>query len=286
MKKTALIFLVLALSLFVFGGYGEGGGGGGIGVGIDLTSPFNNTLITKASGTGTIVYDVSNPSTGQISIYGGTVTKVGKLLCYQFRVISDQDDEYILELDSSLVPGEIVSASIVADDGSLHQLGFRTPTFPNDREFRFNRDDAIDSDLDMHLLVWVDGGTEPQYAAIEIGRYNTKLQRVDNDEWESAQAGVEYYSNDQCGGIYGTVYRQYFTTSLPGGLTSGNNILKLVDYSISFNDGGNRGVARGYTSYSTTADVQIMLSGTSGYGNLSLSGVTWTVIGGWVEYTK
>ena len=143
--------------------------------GIDLTSPgttieftstFDNTLITKLSGAGTIVYDVSNPSTGQIAINGGTVTKVGKLLAYQFHVISDQDAEFVLIMDISLIPGEIVSMSVVADDGSLHQLGFRSP---GARQIRFNRDDAINADLDHHILVWVDGGSET--AVIPVGTF-------------------------------------------------------------------------------------------------------------------
>ena len=133
---------------------------------IEFTSTFDNTLITKLSGAGTIVYDVSNPSTGQIAINGGTVTKVGKLLAYQFHVISDQDAEFVLIMDISLIPGEIVSMSVVADDGSLHQLGLRSP---GARQIRFNRDDAINADLDYHLLVWVDGGTE--IAVIPVGTF-------------------------------------------------------------------------------------------------------------------
>ncbi len=152
----AVLFLADVPCFGQIGRYGIGGGGGG-GATIELTSDFDNTLITKYSGATTLVYDETNPSQGETSIVGGTVTKVGKLLAYQFHVIFDEDAEFVLEMDASLVPGEIVSASVVGDDGSLHQLGFRSPA---GNYLRFNRDDAIDADLDVHLIVWVDGGIE------------------------------------------------------------------------------------------------------------------------------
>ena len=133
---------------------------------IEFTSTFDNTLITKYSGATVLVYNETNPAQGETSIVGGTVTKVGKLLAYQFHVVFDEDDEFILQMDASLIPGEIVSASAAGDDASLHQLGFRSPA---GNYLRFNRDDAIDSDLDAHLIVWVDGGTET--AVIPVGTF-------------------------------------------------------------------------------------------------------------------
>lgn len=116
------------------------------------TTSFDNTLITKLSGTTTLVYDKPNPAQGETAVNGGTVTRIGSLLAYQFHIVADEDDDIVLILDSSLVPNEIVSMSVVGDDGSLHQLGLRSP---GARQIRFNRDDAIDADLDLHLIVWV-----------------------------------------------------------------------------------------------------------------------------------
>lgn len=115
------------------------------------TTSFDNTLITKSSGATTLVYDKPNPAQGETAINGGTVTRIGNLLLYQFHIVADEDDEVVLEMDSSLIPNEIVSISCVGDDGSLSQLGLRSPT---GNYIRFNRDDTIDSDLDFHIIVW------------------------------------------------------------------------------------------------------------------------------------
>ncbi len=180
MKTLSFALTIMLLVSIAVAQYGMGGGGGSaVDSGkvsnwgfisstetIEFTSDFDNTLITKYSGATTLVYDKTNPSQGETSIVGGTVTKVGKLLAYQFHVIFDEDAEFILQMDASLIPGEIVSASVVGDDGSLASLGFRSPA---GNYLRFNRDDAIDADLDAHLIVWVDGGTET--AVIPVGTF-------------------------------------------------------------------------------------------------------------------
>jgi len=45
----------------------------------------------------------------------------------------------------------------------------------------------------------------------------SKLKRVDTGVWETGQAGVEYYSPDQRGGLYGVIYRALYsgTTGAP-----------------------------------------------------------------------
>ena len=43
-----------------------------------------------------------------------------------------------------------------------------------------------------------------------------ELQRVDNDAWETPQAGVEYYSDNQVDGMGDTVYKQFFSGTLDG----------------------------------------------------------------------
>lgn len=115
------------------------------------TVSFDNTLITLLSGSTTLVYDKPNPSQGETAVNGGTLTRIGSLLAYQFHVVFDEDDEFVLILDSSLIPNELVSISCVCDDASPDQIGLRSP---GARQIRFNRDDTINVDVDAHLIVW------------------------------------------------------------------------------------------------------------------------------------
>lgn len=121
------------------------------GSGIARTSSFDNTLITKLSGSTNLVYDKPNPSQGETAVNGGTVTTIGSLLAYQFHIVFDEDDEFVLQLDSSLIPNEVASISCVCDDASPSATGFRSP---GARQIRFNRDDSIDVDVDAHIIVW------------------------------------------------------------------------------------------------------------------------------------
>lgn len=115
------------------------------------TSSFDNTLITKLSGATNLVYDKPNPAQGETAVNGGTVTRIGSLLAYQFHVVFDEDDEFVLQLDSSLIPNEVISISCVCDDASPKDTGFRSP---GARQIRFNRTDTIDVDVDAHIIVW------------------------------------------------------------------------------------------------------------------------------------
>ena len=115
------------------------------------TTSFDNTLITKLSGATNLVYNKPNPSQGETAINGGTVTRIGSLLAYQFHVVFDEDDEFVIQLDSSLIPNEVVSISCVCDDATPGDAGFRSP---GAGQIRFNRADAIDVDVDAHIIVW------------------------------------------------------------------------------------------------------------------------------------
>lgn len=104
---------------------------------------------------------------------------------------------------------------------------------------------------------------------------------------ETYVVNTEYLSPEQHGGLYGTVYRQYFTGSLPASLTSGNTVAMIIDYSIRYATSSNRGVARGWSQDGTNSAV-ITLSGASGNSNLALTlagaiTVAWI---SWVDYTK
>lgn len=115
------------------------------------TSSFDNTLITKSSGNTTLVYDKPNPSQGETAVNGGTVTRIGNLLLYQFHIVFDEDDEFVLQLDSSLIPNELVTIACVCDDASPTDTGFRSP---GAGQIRFNRSDSIDVDVDAHIIVF------------------------------------------------------------------------------------------------------------------------------------
>ncbi len=139
---------------------------------------------------------------------------------------------------------------------------------------------------------------------VEVGRFQqslgfqsvkgfaTQLWDIVGANWETAVINTEYYSPNQCGGIYGTIYRQYFNTVLTSTnprLDQGSIVTKMVDYVLHTKyTGTDRGVGHGnMTAYGTSTDhAYLMLSGASGGGNLSLSLTGYTVITGWVDYTK
>ncbi len=120
------------------------------------------------------------------------------------------------------------------------------------------------------------------------GARTDKLKCAADNLWEIAAVGREYFSPKQNGGIYGTVYRQYFTTSLPADLTSGNNVSRIVDFMVVGHDGTDRYIARGLLGDGTDA-LGIRLGGMSGNSNATLiaSGLfTGNVELGWIDYTK
>ena len=138
-----------------------------------------------------------------------------------------------------------------------------------------------------HAWVIIKKISESIYNVMTVGSIDEQLKRVDNDVWETAQAGVEYYSPIQNGRKDGIVYRQYFTTSLPSDLTSGNNVSNLVDYRLNVLGAGNRHVLSAYTNSSAPAESYIHLAGLSGNNNLFLTvGAPFTLVEGSVDYTK
>ncbi len=139
---------------------------------------------------------------------------------------------------------------------------------------------------------------------VEVGRFQeglgfqsvkgfaTQLWDVAGGNWETAVVNIEYYSPNQCGGIYGTIYRQYFTTALTSTnprLDTGDIVTKMVDYVFHTKYTGNdRGLGHGnMTAYGSSDNhAYLMLSGASGGGNLSFALDGYTVITGWVDYTR
>lgn len=54
---------------------------------------------------------------------------------------------------------------------------------------------------------------------VMVGSTSRLLQRADTGEYEVAQEGVAYRSDDQQGGFFGTIYRQYY--SVPDNVAAG-----------------------------------------------------------------
>ena len=122
--------------------------------------------------------------------------------------------------------------------------------------------------------------------------FATQLWDVAGGNWETAAINTEYYSPNQCGGIYGVIYRQYFNTVLTSTnprLDTGSIVTKMVDYVLHTKyTTASRGLGHGnMTAYGSSDDhAYLMLSAASGGGNLSLNLTGYTVITGWVDYTK
>ncbi len=133
------------------------------------------------------------------------------------------------------------------------------------------------------------GGNLEVSGVATVNVNSNKLRRVSNGLFETAQVDTEYYSPDQHGGIYGTIYRQYFGTSLPASLTSGSIVSKLIDSAVYVDDGSNRFQITGWASDGTNTSC-IGFSGMSGNGNLYFyeAGAAFggNIAGGWVDYTK
>ena len=120
--------------------------------------------------------------------------------------------------------------------------------------------------------------------------FATRLWDIVGDDWDTTPGvNTEYYSPNQHGGIYGTVYRQYFGTTLPPSLTSGSIVTRLVDYSIQFKyTTSDRGLGHGNaTAYGSSENhIYIMLTGASGSGNLAFAKTGYTSQAGWCDYTR
>ena len=153
-----------------------------------------------------------------------------------------------------------------------------------------------DSELIEALRIQgVSGGSAKIMANCSINAkdgFATELWDVAGSNFETAVVNTEYYSSNQHGGIYGTIYRQYFNTVLTSTnprLDTGSRVTKMVDFVLHTKYTGNdRGVAHGnMTAYGSSDDhAYIMLSGASGGGNLSFSLTGYSIITGWVDYTK
>ncbi len=106
-----------------------------------------------------------------------------------------------------------------------------------------------------------------------------KLVRVDTGVLEVATAGVEYYSPDQHGSYFGTVYRQYHGAKVTGNSIAVTGITKLIDFGGIWN---NINVYHGLM-HDGTATIRILRN--TNQIDFVVLGAT-TLEEGWVDYTK
>ncbi len=150
------------------------------------------------------------------------------------------------------------------------------------------------SNFDLSVTLKASAGTistTPGANLVVVGRAiaTDKILIGDLATDSNRTTGEEYLSPEQHGGIYGTVYRQYFTTALPAGLTSGSIVTGMIDYSTQFKyTGTDRGVGHGNaTAYGSSDNhIYFMLSGATGSGNISLAATGYVLQKGWVDYTR
>jgi hypothetical protein len=106
-----------------------------------------------------------------------------------------------------------------------------------------------------------------------------RLKNCQNNCYEDVVIDTEYYSPDQHGKLYGTVYRQYFSTKVDTDTITITGISKLLNAALHINTDGVVG-GYGYESASNFARVFMITDA------VEFDIVGWTVQGGWIEYTK
>ncbi|KKL54086.1 hypothetical protein LCGC14_2268930, partial [marine sediment metagenome] len=250
---------------------------GNVGIGTDATSTKLHVVHT---GFSPIISERTSSSTGSslrdLELYrkttGTAAAGIGAEIA--FRV---EDDGGNLET-AGVIAGILTDVSAASEEGALI--------------FEVVSDSST---IEAMKIQGISGGRAN--VSFEAGSANakegfaTQLWDVAGGHFETAITGVEYYSPNQHGGIYGTVYRQYFLTSLPSDLTTGSNVSGLIDYAVQFtyaSTGSNRTVAHGVAVAFGSSDnhLRINLSGMSGNGNLSWDNTTYVPVQGWVDYTK
>lgn len=129
---------------------------------------------------------------------------------------------------------------------------------------------------------------------VTAGATDIKLQRVDNDLFETAQFTVEYFSPIQHGRIFGIVFRKYFTipditsagalVNIALGLTP-NHVLNVGGYVIEHISGDKilLGTGSGNTASNIGIHVQVQGSNLELDANDSLD---WSSGFCWIDYTK
>ncbi len=201
------------------------------------------------------------------------------------QVGGDVDGEIIVKSDAGRM------AVLEADDGGnwIH-VGSLT-----NHDFAIVRNDVTKIYIDNDGIGF--GTTNPveehdvRGAVIASEGFATRLWDVSGGNFEIATTDVEYYSPNQHGNIYGTIYREYF------GVVTNNEVIVnigvnglLVDTKFHIKHiASNWEQAVDDASYSSTFRARIIKQLSAGGGQYNLivhKGSGYTVKSGWVDYTK
>jgi hypothetical protein len=140
--------------------------------------------------------------------------------------------------------------------------------------------DAADSNATKRAL------TSTVYQGI-----GSKLRRSSDGAYETAQYSTEYYSPNQYGGIYGTVYRRYFTLA---GISDGGSVScalggsgYLMIYIRGFVKDGSTyyTIPEGPNDTGTNVDLQAYITGSTLRIDAN-SGRSWDSGMVWIDYAK
>ncbi len=204
-----------------------------------------------------------------------SLLQVGGDVDGEIRVVSDAGRMAVLEAD---------------DSGNWIHVGSLSS-----HDFAIVRNDVTKIYLDDNGIGF--GTTSPveehdvRGAVIASDGFATKLWDVSGGHFETATTDVEYYSPNQHGSIYGTVYREYF------GVVTNNEVIVNVGINGLLLDtkfhikhvASNWEQAVDDASYSSTYRARIIKKLAAGAGQYDLTvhvGSGYTVKSGWVDYTK
>lgn len=119
--------------------------------------------------------------------------------------------------------------------------------------------------------------TNAYFNDVEIATANNKMKRLDNDVWEIAVIDVPYYSPDQHGGYFGTVYRRYHGARVHGASITITGLTKVINFAGIWNT---INTYNGFL-YDGTNTIRI-LKGTNQIDFVIIGGATLTE--GWIDY--
>lgn len=119
---------------------------------------------------------------------------------------------------------------------------------------------------------------------VEVHRFckpsGTCVRKTADDSWETAQTGVEYYSPEQHGGYFGTIYRQYHGALIDGQAIPATGITKLISFAGQYNGG------TCYNGNVGEEDEEYVISLYKGTNEIVAHIEDVSVISGWADYVK
>ncbi len=151
-----------------------------------------------------------------------------------------------------------------------------------DTGFNWASDGILDIYANNALMARIDGN------GISSGGFAGRLKKVSGGTYEVPADGTEYYSPDQQGGKYGTVYRMYIAPSWINGynfVSIGANG-SLINTALQvLNTANSEEEVITDVSYSDVYRARIVKSTANNYLILHV-GTGYTLLGGWVDYSK